>query len=273
MSRRHAPSGRPPHRFRHPRSLRGHDEGRRPRHLPGGDAGRHLARRAAARRAVGLARTRRLLQVLPGRHDLPRRRRSRRRVGAPAARGRGRRLPVRRPRQRRAVGRVQGAAAAARRRTDRAPLRPADREPHVRGARPVRAGGGVAGQGHRRSRRSAARSTDYLRLAIPDPVVTDTRGARRSAAGRPVRQPDHQHRPAVVRPPGPARRGEPGDPRGRPPGRADRDHLRGDRARRGVQPLREHRTPGDRGQQRRARPRRSASGAAPPSPSIRTPSS
>ena len=103
---------------------------------------------AAARRARGRAAARRVLSLLSCRHHLPRGRRSRRRLGAARHGGRGGRLPVRRARQRRADRVLRETPPQARRRADRAPLRAADGEPDVRGPRPFRARGRVAGQGH-----------------------------------------------------------------------------------------------------------------------------
>ena len=65
-----------------------------------------------------------------------------------AARRRHRRLPLRRARQRRADAGPARDAGEEDRRADRAPLRAADRQPHVRGARSLRAGRRLARQGH-----------------------------------------------------------------------------------------------------------------------------
>ena len=109
----------------------------------------------AARHVDGRARAGGQLQVLSHGHDLPGRRRSGRGVGPARHRGRHRRLPVRGPGQRRADGRAQGNARPACRRAHRAAICPGHREPHVRGARPLCAGGRVAGQGHRSVRAGA----------------------------------------------------------------------------------------------------------------------
>ena len=63
----------------------------------------------------------------------------------------------------------------AHRRADRAAVRAADREPHVRRARSVRAGGGVAGQGH-----SAVRARPHR----DRPISSSTFRAPRSATTR-----------------------------------------------------------------------------------------
>ena len=86
-------------------------------------------------------------------------------------RGRSRRLPVRRARQRRADGGPARRPAQAHRRADRAPLRAADREPHVRGARSLRAGRRLAGQGDPALGARPA-GHDFQQLDIPRPRRT-----------------------------------------------------------------------------------------------------
>ena len=143
---------------------------------PDVDAGRHHARHHRRTTcSTGALRARGGVRVLSRRHHLPGGRRSGRRLGAPRHRRRGGRLPLRRARQRRADAGLPRDAAEEGRRADRAPLRAADREPHVRGARSVRAGGGLAGQGHSARRRSAARSPTIQRLDIPLPDGRATR--------------------------------------------------------------------------------------------------
>ena len=90
-------------------------------------------------------------------------------------------------------------AAEEDRRADGAALRAADGQPHIRGARPIRAGGRMAGQGHpaRRARPRRCRpvnaSTSRARRNEPTSV------ARRRAARRSLRQSGHQHRSPHVR--------------------------------------------------------------------------
>jgi hypothetical protein len=71
-------------------------------------------------------------------------------------------------------------------------------ESHVRGPRPLCAGGRVAGQRHRFVR---ARALGWLDSPHRDSGSADCGGSadRRSAAGRSIRQPRHEHRSQDVR--------------------------------------------------------------------------
>ena len=129
-------------------------------------------------------------------------------------RRRGRRLPVRGARQRGADGGVRRGPAEARGVPHGAPLRAADDQQDVRGPRPLRAGGGLAGA---RGRSESARLGGARLRAPRDPAAAaggrSHPGGR--AARRSVRQPRHEH---------PARDGRAaGGPR------ADPDHGRDDR--------------------------------------------
>ena len=134
-------------------------------------------------------------RYFPRRHDLPGGRRSGRRIGAPRHRGRSRRLSVRRARQRRADGGAsRDSPAEAGRRAHRAALRAPDREPHVRGPRSVRAGGRLAGEGHRAVGARAAGDATISCSTCPRRAWMTDRDRRRGAARRSLRQPGHQHR-------------------------------------------------------------------------------
>ena len=110
------------------------------------------------------------------------------------------------------------------RRADRSALCPADGQPHVRGAGPVRAGGGLAGQRHAADRPRAPGA----RLSPPRHSRRRRRrilGGRRRPQDRPVRQRRHQHRPQDVRVSGEVRHD--GSDGGRPVDRPAGRHLCG----------------------------------------------
>ena len=103
------------------------------------------------------------------------------------------------PGQRRADRGAARMGAEEDRRADRAALRAADRQPHVRGARPVRAGGRLAGEGDPADGARAARRPTITGSTFRSPSVERRVDHRRRAADRPVRQRRHQHRPADLR--------------------------------------------------------------------------
>ncbi len=153
-----------------------------------------------------------------------------------------------------------GRAGPERGRADRSPLRAADDQPDVRGARPFRAGGGVAGARHcadgaRAARRAAgrlgcARGTGRRRR----------RSSRRGAARRSFRQSHYEHRPGAARPVPP--------PRVRRARRPDRQPRRVDlcrrRARRAVRAGRQLGSSRDRDERRQRGGIARSADAAPP---------
>ncbi len=93
------------------------------------------------------------------------------------------------------------AAPKAHRGADRAAVRAADREPDVRGARPVRAGGRLAGRRASTLTALGRPAGSIVRAATcPQPRRrTPDRHRRRGRARGPVRQPHHEHRSPDVR--------------------------------------------------------------------------
>ena len=253
------PSRRAAERFRHPRPLRRHDEGRHPGHLPGRDAGRHLARH---RRRTTSSKARwnwRHLSTTfpPGTIFL---------VVVDPGVGSARRGIAAEAGDYRFVAPDNGVLTAV--------LREA----------PPRKRSSSSPSGGTRGRRSAARSKDAIgsrrrrrgwprapadgarpdrdRLSPPRIAVAEVAGDALAGvvrAHRPLRQPGHEPRSAVVRDvrASTARlRILAGGTRGRPAG----VDLRRDRRRRNLRAVRQHRSPGARRQrgERRRRARRSA---------------
>ena len=130
-------------------------------------------------------------KYFPAGHDLRRGGGSGRRVGAPRCRGRYRRLSLRRARQRRPDAGAARSAGEEDRGADRAALRAPDGQPHVRGPRPLRAGGRLAGQGHPAARARARRwpRSRSSRSRLRSPPTTRCAGSCCASIGSAISSP------------------------------------------------------------------------------------